>query len=179
MNIFSGLEQIVKTNHALAPLTWYGLGGKADYFITPQTVDQLQTCVRRCKENSIPMYVLGFGSNLLINDKGIRGAVFKLSGEEFSSTQFEGEWLTAWGGADLSKLVLECVKRELSGLEGASGIPGSIGGAVRMNAGGNFGDVGASIESVVLMDIDGNIFDAKSRNLNFSIVGRTLPPNSF
>jgi UDP-N-acetylmuramate dehydrogenase len=167
MNIFSGLEEIAKKNHVLAPMTWYGLGGKADYFITPKTVEQLQTVVQRCRENSIPIYVLGFGSNLLINDKGVRGAVIKLSGEELSGSSFEGDWLTAWGGADLSKLVLSCVKKELSGLEGIAGIPGSVGGAVRMNAGGNFGDIGASVESVILMDTDGNIFERQKPDLEF------------
>jgi UDP-N-acetylmuramate dehydrogenase len=167
MNIFSGLEQIVKKDFALAPMTWYGLGGKADYFITPGTVDELKDVMRRCRENSIPVYVLGFGSNLLVSDEGVRGAVVKMAGEELTGSKFDGEWLTAWGGADLSKLVLACVRKELSGLEGVAGIPGSIGGAVRMNAGGNFGDIGASVESVVLMDYDGNVFERQKPDLEF------------
>lgn len=100
MSIFSGLDGIVKTDYQLAPLTWYGLGGYADYFITPQTVEELKKVVQRCRENSIPMYVLGFGSNLLVNDDGIRGAVIKLSGDELTASKFDGEWLTVWGGAD-------------------------------------------------------------------------------
>jgi UDP-N-acetylmuramate dehydrogenase len=167
MNIFSGLEKIVKRDFTLAPMTWYGLGGNADYFITPTSVDELKKVVQRCRQNSIPMYVLGFGSNLLVSDEGVRGAVIKLSGEEFTTAKFEGEWLTAWGGADLSKLVLACVRKELSGLEGVAGIPGSIGGAVRMNAGGNFGDIGASVDSVVLMDYDGNVFERQKPDLEF------------
>lgn len=167
MSIFSGLESIVKTDYALAPLTWYGLGGAADYFITPQTVDELKKVVQRCRENNVPTYVLGFGSNLLINDDGVRGAVIKLSGDELTASKFDGEWLTVWGGADLSKLVLACVKKELSGLEGVAGIPGSVGGAVRMNAGGNFGDIGASVESVVLMDSEGQVFERQKPDLEF------------
>jgi UDP-N-acetylmuramate dehydrogenase len=167
MSIFSGLEHIVKEKVSLAPLTWYGLGGKADYFITPGTVDELKKVVQRCKENNIPLYVLGFGSNLLVSDEGIRGAVVRLSGEELTSTKFEGEWLTVWGGADLSKLVLACVRKELSGLEGVAGIPGSVGGAVRMNAGGNFGDIGASVDSVILMDGEGNVFERQKPDLEF------------
>jgi UDP-N-acetylmuramate dehydrogenase len=167
MNIFSGLEKIVETNYPLAKDTWYGLGGPADYFIRPETVEQLKTIARRCNENNIPIYVLGFGSNLLINDKGLRAAVIKLEAEKFARTQFDGEQLTAWAGAKLSELVLTCVKKSLSGIEALTGIPGSIGGAVRMNAGGNFGDIGAAIETVTLMDSQGDIFEKSKPELMF------------
>jgi len=167
MNIFSGLEKIVETNYPLAKDTWYGLGGPADYFIRPETVEQLKTIARRCNENNIPIYVLGFGSNLLINDNGLRAAVIKLEAEKFARTQFDGEQLTAWAGAKLSELVLTCVKKGLSGIEALTGIPGSIGGAVRMNAGGNFGDIGAAIETVTLMDSQGDIFEKSKPELMF------------
>jgi UDP-N-acetylmuramate dehydrogenase len=167
MNIFSGLEKIVETNYPLAKDTWYGLGGPADYFIRPETVEQLKTIARRCNENNIPIYVLGFGSNLLINDDGLRAAVIKLEAEKFARTQFDGEQLTAWAGAKLSELVLTCVKKSLSGIEALTGIPGSIGGAVRMNAGGNFGDIGAAIETVTLMDSQGDIFEKSKPELMF------------
>jgi UDP-N-acetylmuramate dehydrogenase len=167
MNIFSGLEKIVETNYPLAKDTWYGLGGPADYFIRPETVEQLKTIARRCNENNIPIYVLGFGSNLLINDDGLRAAVIKLDAEKFTQTQFDGEQLTAWAGAKLSELVLTCVKKGLSGIEALTGIPGSIGGAVRMNAGGNFGDIGAAIETVTLMDSQGDIFEKSKPELMF------------
>jgi len=167
MNIFSGLGKIVETNYPLAKDTWYGLGGPADYFIRPETVEQLKTIARRCNENNIPIYVLGFGSNLLINDNGLRAAVIKLEAEKFEQTQFDGEQLTAWAGAKLSELVLTCVKKSLSGIEALTGIPGSIGGAVRMNAGGNFGDIGAAIETVTLMDSQGDIFEKSKPELMF------------
>jgi UDP-N-acetylmuramate dehydrogenase len=167
MNIFSGLEKIVETNYPLAKDTWYGLGGPADYFIRPETVEQLKTIARRCNENDIPIYVLGFGSNLLISDDGLRAAVIKLEAEKFAQTQFDGEQLTAGAGAKLSELVLTCVKKGLSGIEALTGIPGSIGGAVKMNAGGNFGDIGAAIETVTLMDSYGNIFEKSKPELVF------------
>jgi UDP-N-acetylmuramate dehydrogenase len=167
MNIFSGLEKIVETNYPLAKDTWYGLGGPADYFIRPETVEQLKKAVKRCNENNIPIYVLGFGSNLLISDDGLRAAVIKLDAEKFAQTQFDGEQLTAWAGAKLSELVLTCVKKGLSGIEALTGIPGSIGGAVKMNAGGNFGDIGAAIETVTLMDSNGNVFEKSKPELMF------------
>jgi UDP-N-acetylmuramate dehydrogenase len=167
MNIFSGLDKIVETNYPLAKHTWYGLGGPADYFLRPETVEQLKTVVQRCNENNISIHVMGFGSNLLISDKGLRAAVIKLEAKEFAQTQFDGEELTAWAGAELGALVLTCVRKGLSGVEALTGIPGSIGGAVKMNAGGSFGDIGASVESVTLMDGQGNIFEKSKPELMF------------
>jgi len=167
MNIFTGLEKIVEKNYPLAKTTWYGLGGPADYFITPQDTEQLKDVVKQCSENNIPIYVMGFGSNLLISDAGLRAAVIKLNAENFTKTEFDGEQLTAWAGADLNELVLTCVKKGLSGIEALTGIPGSIGGAVRMNAGGNFGDIGAAVESVTLMGTDGKTFEKTKPELMF------------
>jgi len=165
--MFRGLEKIVESNYALAKHTWYGLGGPADYFIRPKTVEQLKEVVQQCNENNIRIYVMGFGSNLLINDDGLRAAVIKLEGEQFTQEQFDGEDVTAWAGVELSRLVLSCVQKGLSGLEALTGIPGSIGGAVRMNAGGSFGDIGAVVESVTLMDNDGNVFEKSKPELVF------------
>jgi UDP-N-acetylmuramate dehydrogenase len=167
MNIFSGLERIVENNYPLAKETWYGLGGPADYFIRPESIEQLKRVVERCNENDVPVYVLGFGSNLLIGDKGVRGAVVQLKADSFAQMQFDGEQVTAGSGVELSKLVLTCVKKGLSGLESLTGIPGSVGGAVRMNAGGTFGDIGAVVQSVTLMDKDGNVFEKSKPELQF------------
>jgi UDP-N-acetylmuramate dehydrogenase len=167
MSIFTGFEEIIEQDHPLAPHTWYRLGGPADYFIRPRNIKDLKEIVRRCNENHLRMHVLGFGSNLLVSDAGVRGAVIKLEGEEFRRTQFEGQKVIAWAGAELSKLVLDCVEKGLSGLEGLTGIPGSLGGAVRMNAGGRFGDIGATVESVTLMDIHGNVHEKKKPELIF------------
>jgi len=167
MNSFSGLEEIVETDYPLARRTWYGLGGLADFFIRPKTVEQLKKVVRRCNENNIPIYVMGFGSNLLISDDGLRAAVIKLEAEQLAQIEFDGEEVTAWAGAELSKLVLTCVEKGLSGIEALTGIPGSVGGAVKMNAGGNFGDFGAAVESVTLMDGRGNVFEKSKPELVF------------
>ena len=167
MSIFSGLEEIVEQDHPLAPHTWYRLGGPADYFIRPRNAKDLAEVVRRCNENHLRMHVLGFGSNLLVSDEGVRGAVVKLEGDEFGRTEFEGGQITAWAGAELSKLVLDCVEKGLSGVETLTGIPGSVGGAVRMNAGGSFGDIGSAVESVTLMDVQGNVFEKRKPELIF------------
>jgi len=167
MNIFSGLEELVETGYPLAKRTWYGLGGPADYFIRPRTIEQLKKVVQRCNENNIPIRVMGLGSNVLVCDEGLRGAVIKLEAEQFSQIHFAGERITAWAGAELSKLVLICVEKGLSGLEALTGIPGSVGGAVKMNAGGNFGDLGSAVESVALMDRLGKVFEKSKPELVF------------
>ena len=167
MSIFSGLDEIVERDHPLAPHTWYRLGGPADYFLRPRTVEELQQVVERCRENHVPLHVMGLGSNLLVDDAGVRGAVVKLEGEHFGQTEFEGEQIVAWAGAELSKLVLDCVEKGLSGIEVLTGIPGSVGGAVKMNAGGQFGDIGAAVESVLLMDSQGTLFEKSKPELIF------------
>jgi UDP-N-acetylmuramate dehydrogenase len=167
MNIFSGLEEIVERDYSLANETWYGLGGSVDYFIRPINIKQVKKVVQRCNENNIPIYVLGFGSNLLVSDEGLRAAVIKFDGEQFSHVEFNGDEVTAWAGAELSKVVMDSVRKGLSGIEALTGIPGSIGGAVRMNAGGNFGDFGSAVEKVQLMDIEGNIFEKSKPELVF------------
>ena len=167
MNIFSGLEKIVETKHPLAKETWYGLGGPADYFIKPQDTEQLALVVKRCNENKVPIYVLGYGSNLLVSDEGVRGAVIQLKSDNFSQIKFVKEQVIAGAGVELSRLLLTCAKKGLSGLEPLTGIPGSVGGAIRMNSGGNFGDIGTVVESVTLMDNDGKVSEKKKPELQF------------
>jgi len=167
MSLFSGLEEIVKTNYPLAKQTWYGLGGPADYFVRPTTTRQLEAVIKRCRENGIRIKVLGFGSNLLISDEGVRAAVIKLDTEEFTQIHFDGQEVLVWAGVELSKLVLTCVEKGLSGIEALTGIPGSVGGAVKMNAGGSFGDFGSAVETVTLMDSTGNIFEKSKPELKF------------
>jgi len=167
MKLFAGLEPIVRTDVPLAPFTWRGIGGPAQYFVEPVSVEQLAEVMRRCRENEVPVRVLGGGANLLVDDSGVRGAVIHLKGEEFTSVRFTDEGVRAGAAADLGRLVLRCVREGMSGLECLTGIPGTIGGAVRMNAGGAFGDIGSVVESVHLMDSDGVTFHRMRGELVF------------
>jgi UDP-N-acetylmuramate dehydrogenase len=168
MNIFNGLDEIVKTDYPLAAHTWYGIGGNADYFAAPQTLEQLSEVVGTAAENSLPVYILGHGSNILVSDDGVNGVVIKLEGEEFAEIKFEDTNVIAGAAANLSKLVIECVRQSLGGIEGLTGVPGTIGGAIRMNAGGSFGDIGSVVESVKIMDQQGNVFEKERPVLSFS-----------
>ena len=115
----------------------------------------------------MPIYVLGYGSNLLVSDEGVRGAVIQLKSDNFSQIKFVKEQVIAVRGVELSRLLLTCAKKGLSGLEPLTGIPGSVGGAVRMNSGGNFGDIGTVVESVTLMDKNGKVSEKKKPELQF------------
>ena len=168
MTLFAGLEEIVKADEPLSRHTWLGMGGAATYFIEPRTLDELQDVVRRCRDNEIPMYVLGSGANLLVDDAGVKGAVIRLREGEFGTVSLVDDGLEAGAGADMGKLVLRCVREGLSGLECLTGIPGSVGGCVRMNAGGAFGDVGSAIETVRVMSEDGEVFTRHRADLAFA-----------
>ncbi|MFW6062257.1 MAG: UDP-N-acetylmuramate dehydrogenase [Planctomycetota bacterium] len=166
MSLFAGLEEIVKAHEPLGPYTWFGIGGPAEYLITPQSEQQLQEVVRRCRENEISMRVLGGGANLLIDDAGVEGAVIHLGGE-FGQVEVLADGVRAGAAADMGRLVLRCIREGLSGLEGLTGVPGTIGGCVRMNAGGSFGDVGSTIQSVRVMTDEGEQFTRHRDDLSF------------
>ena len=95
MNIFSGLEEIVERDYVIGGQTWYGLGGPVDFFIKPKNTKQLKKVVQRCNENNVRMFVLGFGSNLLIADEGLKAAVIKFEGDEFAQMEFHKDEVTA------------------------------------------------------------------------------------
>ncbi len=166
MSIFSDCPQIVRENEPMSLHTWYRLGGPARYYITPRSETELADVIRRCRENSLPIFVLGGGANLLVGDSGVSGAVIRLEGE-FARTELDGLAVTAGAGADLSKLTLRCVREGLAGMECLTGVPGTVGGGVKMNAGGAFGDIGSSVESVDLMDMDGVVYTRLRGDLVF------------
>lgn len=166
-NPFVGLESIVTENHPLASHTWYRIGGPARWYIQPQSLEQLQEASRRCIENDIPIFVLGLGANLLVSDAGVNGAVFRLDAEEFRKVRIDKTTVTAAAGVDMQKLLLRCVRSGLSGIECLAGIPGTIGGGVRMNAGGKFGDLGATVQQVQVMDRGGELFNRVKDDLIF------------
>jgi UDP-N-acetylmuramate dehydrogenase len=181
---FSGLEEIVSENHPLARHTWYKIGGPARYFVRPRSVEELQAAAGRCAENNIPIHVLGLGANLLISDEGVDGAVFRFGEEYWRRVKFEGTLLEVGAGVDMQKLIIRTVRQGLAGIECLAGIPGTIGGGVRMNAGGKYGDLGAFVQTVTVMDDEGTvfqrtrddlIFDYRHTNINARfILGATL-----
>ncbi|MEI8195595.1 MAG: UDP-N-acetylmuramate dehydrogenase [Phycisphaerae bacterium] len=167
MSWYADLGDSVRLDVPLAPLTWFGLGGPAKYFVTPRSLEELQTVVTRLREQEIPIYVLGGGANVLIRDEGVAGAVVTLTHESFRQVQVSGQTVKVGAGKDVQKLVLECTHAGLSGLECLAGIPGTVGGEVKMNAGGAFGDIGSSIQNVLVMDNRGRVETREKDELVF------------
>ncbi len=167
LNPFEGLEEIVREEVPLAKYTWNKIGGPARYFIQPRSVEELRAAVRRCGEEGLGVYVLGLGANLLVSDEGVDGAVFRLDDAFWQSFRVTGTTLRVSAGMDLQKLLLKTVRQGLAGLECLAGIPATIGGAARMNAGGKFGDIGTLIQRLTLMDHEGNVFERTREELTF------------
>ncbi|MDO3678142.1 UDP-N-acetylmuramate dehydrogenase [Paenibacillus ehimensis] len=130
----------LRLNEPLAPYTTWKIGGPADILLIPRTRSQLIDAVKLLNRHETPWTVLGRGSNMLVSDKGIRGAVIKL-GDALETVRFEGELVYAGGAYSFIKLSVMAGKEGLTGLEFAGGIPGTVGGAVYMNAGAHGSDV--------------------------------------
>jgi UDP-N-acetylmuramate dehydrogenase len=157
MNSLDVFKEIALRDQPLAPHTWMKIGGPAQYLVRPRNVDELRDVVRTCHDDQIPIRILGAGSNVLVRDEGISGAVLQLVDESFGEISIEGPTVRVGAGALLSRLISETVKAELAGLETLSGIPGTVGGAVRGNAGGRAGDIGQFVESVTVLSVKGEI----------------------
>lgn len=159
-------EEDILTREYMKNHTSFKIGGSADFLVTPRTVDQIKNLIITLKKENIPVFIMGNGSNLLVSDKGIRGVVIKLS-KNFSSFSISGDEVTAQSGILLSTLSKSIVNESLSGFEFASGIPGTIGGAVTMNAGAYDSEMKNIVEEVVAMDMDGNIKTFTNQEMNF------------
>ncbi len=168
-NLFAGLEQILTENEPLAKHTWLGIGGPARFFLQPTTQQQLRTVMLRCAENSLPLRIIGQGSNLLVDDHGIDAAVLRLGKEgEFADLQVNGSEIIVGAAVGLNRLVLRTVRQGLAGMECLIGIPGTVGGAININAGGNFGDIGTVVGPVKVMDSSGTAFYRQRPELVFA-----------
>lgn len=172
---FQAMERLLSDLHIphqrdvpLGPLTWYGVGGPARFLAKPSSIDQLSALAVRAHEQKVPVYVLGAGANLLVADEGVEGIVVSLADPAFKRLKVEGNIVTVGAGFDLAKLVLETARQGLGGLEVLAGIPATLGGAVRMNAGGAFGDIGKSVRRVQVMDGTGQLYCHDRDDLVFS-----------
>lgn len=155
-------------NVPLALLTWYGIGGPARVLAHPSTVHQLSALAARCREQSVPVYVLGAGANLLVADAGVDGVVIQLDDPAWRQVHRERDGVTVGCGYDLMQLVRQTARDGLRGLQVLAGIPASVGGAVRMNAGGSFGEIGKSVRRVQAMDATGHVYYRHRDDLVFS-----------
>ena len=151
----------------MAKHTSFRIGGPADVLAQPADEAELAALLKRAGEHAVPVTLVGNGSNLLVRDKGIRGLVIKLS-NIFSSITVDGNVLTFGSGISLAMASKKAASLSLSGMEFAVGIPGTIGGAVYMNAGAYDGEMAKVVTSVRVMDREGKISELKASELAFA-----------
>jgi UDP-N-acetylmuramate dehydrogenase len=157
----------VKKNELLAQHTTMKIGGPADLFIEPSSVENIRKVIGFINKHHLPWRAIGRGSNLLVSDKGIEGAVIKL-GTGLANLTIKGTKITVGAGHSLISLSTLISKKGLSGLEFASGIPGSVGGAVYMNAGAHGSDISKILTKAHILFDDGTMEWISTNDMEFS-----------
>jgi len=147
--------------------TWFQLGGPAEFFAGPESVEQLVALVRRCHDEGVEARLLGHGSNILVRDEGVPGMTLRLSALEFNKVQVDGSRITVGGGAVLGRLVTTAVHEGLAGLEMLVGIPGTVGGALHGNTGTHGGDVGQCTAGATVIAASGEVVHRTRDDLVF------------
>ncbi len=180
--IITRLEQIltkdkIRLNEPMKNHTTFRVGGPADIFLTP-SADELSGVLSVLRDGGMPVTVIGNGSNLLVGDKGIRGAVISI-GAGMRNIRVEGEKIFLEAGATLAAAAMQAAKAGLAGLEFASGIPGTFGGAVVMNAGAYGGEMKDVVVSVRVMDPQGKIVTLSREELDLSYRHSAIPEHGY
>ena len=152
---------VIKRDEPMARHTTLRVGGPADFYIEPANENDLAAILKFCQERRIKFFILGRGSNLLVRDGGFRGVVICLASPEFSRIEIDGTRICAGAGAKQKNVAVAAKRAGLSGVEFLEGIPGSIGGALRMNAGAMGGATFNAVETVRVMDFSGSVREMK------------------
>lgn len=174
MNWYRGLKGKIKINESLKKHTTFKLGGRADFFIIPEDVEDLKFILKQANIHNIKIRVIGAGSNILVSDDGLGEAVIALNSAYFKRVIIKGVRLEVGSGALLGRVVSSSQKKGLSGLEFLTGIPGSVGGALVMNAGIQNKNIGSLVESISVMGYDGKLKILKKKDLSFDYRGSNL-----
>ena len=149
-------QEEILTQEPMKLHTTFKVGGPADVFVKPDSVEQIKQIMEAAREEQIPVYIMGNGSNLLVGDKGYRGVIIQVY-KNMNQIRCEGNEIKAQAGALLSTIARVALDQELGGFEFASGIPGTLGGAVTMNAGAYGGEMKQVLKSAVILTRDGEI----------------------
>ena len=151
----AGTEAVL-VNEPMSRHTTFRIGGPADYFVMPSENGQIRDVIRMCREQAVPYYVMGNGSNLLVGDRGFRGVIIQI-GRNMSRIDVVGTRIRVQAGALLSKVASAALEASLAGMEFASGIPGTLGGALRMNAGAYGGEMKDIVRGAEVLTAEGEI----------------------
>ncbi|MDO8683903.1 MAG: UDP-N-acetylmuramate dehydrogenase [Armatimonadota bacterium] len=167
------IKGIVKANEPMSRHTSYCIGGPADLYAEPADIEDIVTLLVESNRLGIPWYPIGDGQNLLVSDHGIRGMVIRL-GKPLGYIKVDGVRVIAGAGAKLTKTMDVAMRHSLAGLEGCTGVPGSIGGAIVMNAGTKYGYVGDVTRRVRVVNSDGSVQDLTPEEVGFTYRGSGL-----
>ncbi len=168
----------VLQNEPMKKHTTFRIGGPADYFVMPSDEQELAKVLKVCKEYSIPIYIVGNGSNLLVGDGGFRGVIIQLY-KEMSALIVEEEQITAQAGCSLAQIANAALNEELTGFEFAAGIPGTLGGAVVMNAGAYGGEMKDVLVSARVMTEEGEILELTAEELKLGYRTSVIPEKNY
>ena len=167
MHALDDFADIVKPNERLAPYMHLRLGGPAEFLVQPRSREELSAVVRRAFQQRLPLRVLGGGCNVLVRDEGIKGIVLRLSEPAFTQVTAQGNDVAGGTGAAVSALISQAARHGLAGLETLVGIPGTVGGALRCNAGDRAGDISQFVRQVEVLDSKGEVQVRERDELHF------------
>ena len=161
-------KENIYINEPMSKHTSFKIGGPAECFIKAQSIEQLKNILEYAKKNNIKLTIVGNGSNILVSDQGIQGIVLKIDIEKLEEKiDEETRILTVGSGVKLGTLAQKCLKEGITGLEFASGIPGTIGGAIRMNAGAHGSEMKDIIKTVIYMDRNAQMHTITNKQAKF------------
>ncbi len=165
---------ICQTDAALAPFTQLKLGGPADLLVQPRSRDELIAVVKRCFDRQLRFRILGHGGNVLVHDEGVKGIVLRFSAPVFTQVAAQGRRLKAGCGATIAAVIAHATRNGLAGLETLVGLPGTIGGALLLNAGDRTSDIGQFVRRVEVLDNQVTVQTREHDELRFSSTGAML-----
>ena len=167
MHSFDDFHAIVTVDEPLAPLTWFRLGGPAAFLARPRSVSEVSGLLQRSREHGLPVRLLAGGSNILVSDAGFPGLVIHLESPAFSDVTITDGRVTAGAAVPLTALISQTARAGLAGLEVLTGIPGTVGGALRGNSGGRQGAIGSFVQRVTVVGESGEPIVRDREDLRF------------
>ena len=168
------ISEIFRYDVSLQKYTSFRIGGSAEIFVEPLGALELKRVLQFCKDEQKKVFIFGKGTNLLVGDNGVDGVVIHLGGINFKNVERDGRYVVSGAGVNLPKLIRTVALSGFGGLEALAGIPGTVGGAVMMNAGGKYGDISDTIRSLTTMAFDGTIIKYTREDVGFEYRGCNL-----
>ena len=168
------ISEIFRYDVSLQKYTSFRTGGAAEIFVEPVDTSELKKVLLFCKDEQKKVFIFGKGTNLLVGDNGVDGVVIHLGGINFKNVERDGRYVVSGAGVNLPKLIRTVALSGFGGLEALAGIPGTVGGAVMMNAGGKYGDISDTIRSLTTMAFDGTIIKYTREDVGFEYRGCNL-----